>query len=129
MLPKIWETLVEAPEVYENTASFIEAADWIILQLTGKMTRSISTSGYKGMWGREKGYPESDFFKVLNPKLENVVEEKLTGEIHNLGEEAGKLKSEWAEKLNLTTELSVAVANIDSFVTVPAAGVSDPIKW
>lgn len=128
MLPKIWETLAEAPEVYENAVSFIEAADWIVLQLTGKMTRSISTSGYKGLWGKEKGYPESDFFKTLNPKLENVVEEKLAGEIRNLGEEAGKLKSEWAEKLNLTTELSVAVANIDSFVTVPAAGVSEPNK-
>ena len=32
MLPKIWQILEEAPEVYESTDRFIEAGDWIILQ-------------------------------------------------------------------------------------------------
>ncbi|MFW5991606.1 MAG: ribulokinase [Halanaerobiaceae bacterium] len=129
MLPKVWETYEEAPEVYEAAENFMEAADWVIIQLTDNdKIRNISTAGYKAMWSKEDGFPEKDFFNALDPGLEDVVEEKLAGKICDLGEEAGKLKDEWAEKLKLTPEVSVAVANVDSFVSVPAAGVSKPNK-
>lgn len=36
LIPKIWQILNEAPEIYENADRFIEATDWVVLQLTGE---------------------------------------------------------------------------------------------
>jgi len=43
MIPKIWETLNDAPEVYAAADGFMEAADWIVLQLTGQERRNACT--------------------------------------------------------------------------------------
>src|SRR6056297_2386639 len=128
LFPKIWQTLDEAPEIYEAADRFMEAADWLIMQLTGVEKRNISTTGYKAIWSKESGYPDKEFFKALDPRLENVVEEKLSKDIYDLGEKAGNLKEDIAEKINLTPEVAVAVANVDSFVSVPAVTVSEPAK-
>ncbi len=128
LFPKIWQTLDEAPEIYEAADRFIEAADWVIMQLTGVEKRNISTTGYKAIWSKESGYPDKEFFKALDPRLENVVEEKLSKDIYDLGEKAGNLKEEIAKKVNLTPEVAVAIANVDSFVSVPAVTVSEPAK-
>ncbi|MBP3333091.1 MAG: ribulokinase, partial [Clostridia bacterium] len=39
-IPKIWQVLNEAPEIYDAADKFIEASDWIIWQLCGKETRN-----------------------------------------------------------------------------------------
>lgn len=36
VIPKIWQILDEAPEIYDAMDCFIEATDWVIWQLTGK---------------------------------------------------------------------------------------------
>ncbi|MFO7814636.1 MAG: ribulokinase [Halanaerobiales bacterium] len=128
LFPKIWQTLDQAPDIYQATDRFMEATDWVIMKLTGQEKRNISTTGYKAIWSKESGYPDQEFFKSLDPRLENVVEEKLSNDIYALGEKAGNLKVEIAEKLHLSSELAVAVANVDSFVSVPAVTVSDPGK-
>ena len=128
LFPKIWQTLDEAPDIYEAADRFMEATDWVIMQLTGNEKRNISTTGYKAIWSKESGYPDKDFFKELDPRLENVVEEKLSKDIYDLGEKAGNLKSSIAEKINLTADVAVAIANVDSFVSVPAVTVSESGK-
>jgi len=62
MIPKIWQILEESPEIYESTDRFMEAGDWMILQLTGKERRSACNAGYKAIWGKKEGYPSPDFF-------------------------------------------------------------------
>ncbi len=128
MIPKIWETLDKDPEIYEKADRFMEATDWVIMKLTGEEKRNISTTGYKAIWSRETGYPEPEFFKALDPGLEYLVEEKLSTDIYDLGLEAGNLLPEMARKLGLNPETAVAVANVDSFVSVPAATVIEPGK-
>ena len=39
-IPKILETLRYAPEVYDEADYFLEAMDWSVWQLTGKLTAS-----------------------------------------------------------------------------------------
>ena len=34
-------------------------------------------AGYKAMWSKAQGYPSRDFFRALDPRLENLVEDKL----------------------------------------------------
>jgi len=128
LFPKIWQTLDEAPDIYEAADRFMEATDWVIMQLTGNEKRNISTTGYKAIWSKESGYPDKDFFKELDPRLENAVEEKLSKDIYDLGKKAGNLKSSIAEEINLTADVAVAIANVDSFVSVPAVTVSESGK-
>lgn len=125
MIPKIWQICEEAPEIYDETDFFIEAADWIIWQLTGVQTRNSCTAGYKAIWHKQKGYPSKEFFKALNPKLENLVQDKLNCPITPLGEKAGNI-SETASKLTgLSTSTIAAIGNVDAHVCVPAVKIDD----
>ena len=38
--PKAWQILDEAPEIYAAADRLIEAADWVVWQLTGEETRN-----------------------------------------------------------------------------------------
>jgi L-ribulokinase len=125
LVPKVWQTLDEAPEVYEAADRFIEAADWVIWQLTGIETRNNCTAGYKAIWSKKDGYPPKQFFKALDPRLENLVDEKLSREIAYLGERAGGLTPEAAGWTGLKPGTAVAVANVDAHVSVPASAVAE----
>jgi L-ribulokinase len=126
LVPKIWETLNKAPEVYEAADRYLEAADWIVLQLTGQERRNSCTAGYKALWNKREGYPSRDFFAALDPRLRNVVDEKLSPEIYPLGQRAGRLTPEMAELTGLRPGTAVAIGNVDAHVSVPAATVVEP---
>jgi len=128
LFPKIWQTLEEAPEIYEAADRFMETADWIIWQLTGNERRNSCTAGYKAMWHMREGYPSNDFFKALDPRLENVVDEKLSRTIYPIGSKAGEVTEAAAEKFGLRPGIAVAVANVDAHVSLPAVGVTDAGK-
>ncbi|MDR3553101.1 MAG: ribulokinase [Clostridia bacterium] len=122
VLPKIWQVLDEAPEIYEK-ARFIEAADWLVWQLTGRETRNSCTAGYKALWHKRDGYPAKEFFRALDPRLEDVVDQKLSRDILPLGSRAGGVSERAAALTGLAAGTSVAVANVDAHVTVPALGL------
>ena len=56
----------------------------------------MSTAGYKGIWSKREGFPPAEFYKALDPRLEHMVDEKLSRNIRNLGEKAGGLTEEAA---------------------------------
>jgi L-ribulokinase len=123
--PKAWQILDEDPEIYTAADRLIEAADWVVWQLTGIETRNSCTAGYKAMWSKEHGFPPPAFFKALDPRLENIVSEKLKTDILPLGRRAGGLRDEAAAWTGLKPGTAVAVANVDAHVAVPAATVSE----
>jgi L-ribulokinase len=126
LIPKIWETLNQAPEVYQAADRFIEAADWIVLQLTGQERRNSCTAGYKAIWNKREGYPGDAFFAALDPRVERVVDEKLSRQIYPLGQRAGSLTAEMAELTGLRPGIAVSIGNVDAHVSVPAATVVEP---
>ncbi len=126
LFPKIWETLNHAPEVYQAADRFIEAADWIVWQLTGHERRNMCSAGYKGMWSKRDGYPSEEFFAALDPRLRHVVDEKLSRDIYPLASRAGTLRPEMAELMGLPAGIAVSVGVIDAHVSVPAATVVEP---
>jgi L-ribulokinase len=126
LIPKIWQILNEDPLIYEEADRFIEAADWIVWQLTGRETRNTCTAGYKAIWHKQKGYPDRSFFRKLDPRLENVVDDKLSRHLLPVGSKAGGLTRKMAEKTGLRPGTVVAVANVDAHVSAPAAGVIRP---
>lgn len=128
LIPKVWQILNEAPEIYKAAHQMVEAADWVIAQLTGVFKRSICAAGYKALWHKQEGYPSREFFKALDPRLENVVEEKFSGGIFQLGEKAGEINASAALLTGLKQGTAVAIANVDAHVSVPAVGITEPGK-
>ncbi|OYD07171.1 ribulokinase [Paludifilum halophilum] len=122
--PKVMQIAEEDPEVYEAADRFIEAADWMVWQLTGKESRNSCTAGYKAIWHKRRSFPEPSFFRSLHPRMENIVEEKLSRDILPIGSKAGGLTEELARKTGLPTGVPVAVGNVDAHVSAPAAGVT-----
>ncbi len=128
LVPKVWQTLNEAPEVYKAADRFIEAADWVVWQLTGNEKRNTCTAGYKAIWHKHEGYPSDDFFASLDPQLRNLVSDKLSTELFPVGTKAGEITAEAAKMTGLKEGTAVAVANVDAHVSMPAVGISEPGK-
>jgi L-ribulokinase len=122
---KALQVLEEAPEIYEATDNWVEAADWIIWQLCGRYVRNICTAGYKGML-QDGSYPSKSYLAALNPQFENFISEKLEAEIGQLGEAAGTLTAEAAQWTGLPKGIVVAVGNVDAHVTCAAANAVSP---
>ncbi len=128
MMAKVWQILNEAPEIYEAADQFLEATDWVISQMTGNIVRNSCTAGYKAIWHKADGYPDKEFFKALDPRLENLTTTKLRGDIVPLGTKAGELTAEMAQLTGLIAGTAVAVGNVDAHAAVPAVGVVTPGK-
>lgn len=128
MIAKVWQILDEAPEIYERTDMFLEATDWVISQMTGTIVRNSCTAGYKAIWHKQDGYPSKEYFKALDPRLENLTETKLRGEVIPLGTNAGGLTERMAQIMGLKPGIAVAVGNVDAHAAVPAVGVVTPGK-
>ena len=122
---KLLQILQERPDIYAKIDRFIEAADWVIWQLTGVETRNTCTAGYKAMV-QDGEFPSSAYFKALDPAFEHVVDEKVGREFSELGSKAGELRPEMAEMMGLPAGIAVAVANVDAHVTAPAVKATEP---
>lgn len=128
MIPKIWQTVNEDPGVYDAADRFIEAADWVVWQLTGRETRNTCTAGYKAIWHKHDGYPSNEFFKALHPRMERLVDEKLLRTLIPVGTRAGSITAAAAGLTGLREGTAVAVANVDAHVSIPAVGITSPGK-
>ncbi len=122
---KLLQILQERPDIYQRIDRFIEAADWVIWQLTGIETRNACTAGYKAMV-QDNGFPDTAYFRALDPAFETVVDEKVGRSFAQLGSRAGELKPEMAEMMGLPAGIAVAVANVDAHVTAPAVKATEP---
>ena len=119
------QILEEAPEVYAAMWRFVEAADWIVWQLTGNYVRNACTAGYKGIH-QDGAYPSPDYLRELNPGFENFVADKLAHPLGQLGDAAGRLRARAAAWTGLPSGIAVAVGNVDAHVTAPAAQAVAP---
>ena len=123
---KALQILDEAPQVFGAAGRLIEAADWVVWQLTGVEMRNNCTAGYKAMWSKSDGFPPDAFFASLDPRLEHVIDEKMSRRIAFIGERAGGLSAQAVELTGLREGTAVAVANVDAHVSVPASTVTEP---
>ncbi len=123
---KVLQILDEAPQIYAAADRMIEAADWVVWQLTGVETRNACTAGYKAMWSKREGFPKGEYFAALDPRLADVVDTKMTREILPVGRRAGGLTEQAAAWTGLLPGTAVAIANVDAHVAVPAATVTGP---
>lgn len=121
---KALQILDEAPAVYRAADRLIEAADWIVWQLTGVETRNTCTAGYKAIY-QDGAFPDREYFRALHPDFADVVDEKMSRQLAQLGDAAGGLSAEAAALTGLAPGTPVAVANVDAHVTLPTSGSVD----
>ena len=119
------QLLEEDPELYERMDHFVEAADWIVWQLTGEYVKNACTNGYKAIY-QDGAYPSDEFLAALNPEFAGFARDKIAHEIGQLGASAGTLTAEAAGWTGLPEGIAVAVGNVDAHVTSPAARAVDP---
>ena len=115
-LPKVWQTLDEAPGVYETADSFVEACDWITMQLTGKLVRSYVIAAYKSCYTDEYGFPPDGFLSKLDPRLCGLFAEKYKGELVRPGCVAGYVTAEAAALYGLPEGIPVAAPMPDAHI-------------
>lgn len=123
MLPKSYEIFNKAPEVYKDTDIIIDAGDWLVYQMTGKLCRNACVAGYKGLWNAESGFPSKEFYQALDPKLKDLDEKWLKNIVYP-GQRVGGISESFAARTGLQEGTSVSAATIDAHSGVPGMGVS-----
>lgn len=115
----------EDREVYDRMDHWVEAADWIVWQLSGSYVRNACSAGYKGIL-QDGGYPSVDFLEALASGFGGFVADKVDHPVGELGAVAGHLTAEAAGWTGLPEGIAVAVGNVDAHVTAPAAQAVEP---
>jgi L-ribulokinase len=121
---KALQLLKEDPAIYAAAERWIEAADWIVWQLTGAESRNLCTAGYKGIH-QDGRYPDASFLASLHPQFADFTG-KLDHPLSALGSRAGALTAQGAALTGLPAGIAVAVGNVDAHVTSAAAQALDP---
>ena len=125
-LPKLWQVMDEAPEIYAAMDCWVEATDWIVWQLCGVWAQNSCCAGYKSMYDEAHGFPGEDYFAALDERLRHVVSEKLYAPVVPIGTRVGGLTDEMAARFGLTPGIAVATGGVDAHVAVMAAGITRP---
>jgi L-ribulokinase len=121
---KALQVLEEDPDVYAACIRWIEAADWIVWQLTGEESRNTCTAGYKGIH-QEGSYPSEEYLGALHPGFADFARTRLEHPLAPLGSRVGSLTDEAAAWTGLPAGIAVAAGNVDAHVAAPAAQAVD----
>jgi L-ribulokinase len=116
---KILHVLREDETVREAAHSWVEHCDWLPALLTGTadprgIKRSRCAAGHKAMWHPDwGGLPPEPFLTRLDPLLAGL-RDRLYTETVTADTMVGRLTSEWADRLGLTTEVAVGAGAFDA---------------
>jgi len=126
---KILHVLRHSNEVRRDAWSWVEHCDWIPALLVGEtnplqLKRSRCAAGHKAMWHDDfNGLPDEKFLIKLDPVLTGL-RERLFSKTYTCDTEVGKLSTEWAKRLGLSTEVKVGAGTFDAHT----GGVGGEIK-
>ncbi len=125
------ETLSTTPEVHAAADGFMEAADWIVLQLTGQERGNACTAGYKAIWNKTGLLSLQRLLSSLRPTCsENLWRRSFHGHLPIGSARAGSLTAEMAAPIGLRPGIAVAIGNVDAHVAVPASTVTGAgVQW
>lgn len=116
---KILHVLREDTAVRAAAWSWAEHCDWIPALLTGMTDpqawrRSRCAAGHKAMWHASwGGLPAEEFLIRLDPLLTGL-RSRLYRDTWTGDQAAGRLTPEWAQRLGLTTDVTVGIGAFDA---------------
>ena len=119
LIPKVIQVFEEDREVYDATACFMEAGDYMTTVLTGHPVCSFPPMAAKSFWSIADGYPDTAFFAAVNPELADLPKQKLAAHLPEAviafpGERAGVLCDAMAAKLGLQPGTAVSSFQMDA---------------
>lgn len=129
---KVLHCLRVDAKVFDAAYTWVEHADWLPAVLTAtdapdKLRRCRCAAGHKAMFNDEwGGYPDAQFLAKLDPKL-GKLRETLGNKTYAVDEAAGKLTSEWADKLGLTAGIPVAMGAFDAHLGAVGSGIQEGV--
>jgi len=124
---KIWHCQKIAPDVFKAAYNFVEICDWIPAMLVGDtkpdhLKCSVCAAGHKALYNEQwGGLPDAEFLDSLSSGL-GELRNRHYSKAYPAEEKAGNLSSDWAEKLGLSTDVSVAVGAFDAHMGAVGAG-------
>jgi L-ribulokinase len=125
---KLLHWLRNNPEKRVRFATALEHCDMAVATLCGirdlkEVPRSACAMGHKWMWNESLGgLPSEDFLTSVDPVFKGV-REKLDGRYATSDTIAGRLSSEWADKLGLPPGIPIPVGAFDAHWDAVGAGV------
>jgi L-ribulokinase len=125
---KILHCEKEDPEVFNSAYSFVEICDWIPAILVGdtkpeNIKRGICAAGHKAMYNDEwNGLPATNFLENISHGVSEL-RKRISFKAFSSEERAGYLSKEWADKLGLSTNVSMAVGAFDAHMGAVGAGI------
>ncbi|MBE6580396.1 MAG: ribulokinase [Ruminococcaceae bacterium] len=120
--PKMYQTAVEAPEVYEAAHTFMESGDFITWQLTGNPVRGYLFAAFKSQYEKGAGYPSRAYFEAVDERLSGLLD-KLPYDVLDTGSLAGRVSAEAAARFGLCEGTAVSVAGPDGHSAAGALGL------
>jgi L-ribulokinase len=115
---KLLRILRADEEVRKATYSWVEHCDWIPFLLTGgkkaqDIRRGVCSAGHKSLWAAEfGGLPPDEFFSSLDPLLKGFTA-RLFKDTYTSAQAAGRISTEWAERLGLAADVVIGVGAFD----------------
>lgn len=126
LFPKLYEMLNKAPQAFEKTGYYMEAADWLTWMLTGNLVASTSFAGFKALWNPQTGHPGNNFWAKVDPRLDGIIGTKIHTNVQNVGSCAGGLNEYGAQLTGLAVGTPVALPIIDTHAPMCSAGAVGP---
>lgn len=121
-LPKLLEMRDSAPEVYARMDAALDLCEYLTNRLTGQMTRSVVSLGFKGLWSQDRLFPSEGYLNALRPGFAAEYRHLLRGEAICPSRPAGKLRPELCEKFGLRPDVTVAAGLLDGHTSPAALG-------
>ena len=112
-LPKLLEIRDEDTEMYRMIDLAMDLCEFLTLRLTGKITRSAPSMGYKCLWARDLDFPSDAYLDRLRPGFAQEYRHLLRGEIYRPGEVVGFLTPQLCNRFGLSGNIPVAAGVID----------------
>ncbi|MBX3117935.1 MAG: ribulokinase [Fimbriimonadaceae bacterium] len=117
-----------APDVAEQTHSWVEQCDFVTAYLTGQsdpteIRRSACAAGHKALWNSQwGGLPSKEFLSTLSPYLAEM-HTRLYTQVFASDKLAGHLDPGIAQKTGLPARIGVAVGAIDAHLGAVGSGI------
>jgi ribulokinase len=112
---KVLWTKRNEPEVYNKADIIFEQTDWMVYRLTGEVTGNINTSTARWFYNDRKGGLPTSLYNRIG--LDDIYD-KVPERVLKIGEKAGGLTKEMAERTGLPEGIPVAGGGADAYIGV-----------
>jgi len=126
MLPKLLEMRDTDPLCWNETDLALDLCEYLTYSLTGTLSRSTASMGFKCHWCHDLGLPSADYLNSLRPGFGEEYSRLLRGEIAAPGIRVGTLKPELAARFGFPADTAVAAGVLDGHTAMTSLGALHP---